>query len=193
MIFSRKEISSDDIIQRIKEAPSNEAVWIKVLVNTYMWHIQQSQKEALEQMYKVMSGLLERKNMSREEFNILTLARIGNIEGAQLLVQENPEAIRLPFIQDTMIKILREHRNTIDKKLEDIKIQWEDFFIKRPHKKKLFSARELGRAVKLKEKEMKADKSKAGKKAIREDALNETADALGIGVEYLKKRVRFGK
>lgn len=167
-----------------KQNPATESEKLKVLVRSY-------KAKGLTHFWDVAREFLSSGYLTKEEWGILCDAEAGNIRAVQLLVKANPEVIVLPFVADVMIEILRKYKNTLtskcrnkDKKIysNDIRLEWEDFL---PARKKLpYSAYALGKLVNVAGKEFNLDK---------DEAFEKLTAALGVGIETLKKKVRFPK
>jgi len=185
--------SFEDFVRYIKKVPSNEALWIKAIVAIYWDRIQGAQRATLKEIDETVNRFIAKGIIPNDMWPVWIMARSGNnIKAAQTLIKESPDAIYLPFIAKAMLKVLRDHRNTTaqDRKLDEFKSQWEEFLIKRPHKKSPFSPKDLGRAIKLALKEIEQSTS-TRKGDLMYEALEKTAKAIGMGIEELKKKARY--
>ncbi len=189
-------LSSEDILQGIKDDPGRDSEKLRVLVWVYQSHLEKAQQEALSHFWNVVEDFVKGGYITHEEWKLLCEAeavgttdetKTQHIKAVQELVKANPLTINLPFIANAMINILREYKNTFTSKTdnenkiygEDLKLKWEGFL---PSRKKIpYSRKDIIEAIRAIQKEENINKEKA---------YNDVAEALNIGVEPLKKIVR---
>lgn len=119
---------------------------------------------AKKAMNPVTKGLNEREKVSLSD----------GIHAVQILVKENPVVIKLPFIQNVMINLLRVQK--YGAKPLDTRDVWNGFLHSRPKKKILHSPVALRRLVK-----------RAGEDGKPVDAYHKVGEVFGVSESFLKK------
>ena len=179
--------------ERTKESTTADSDILRALVYSYEHTLEKKKgpKKAIAEFWETVHKAYEKKLLSEEEYEILINASeageiassayikpvgIKYIRSVQILVKANPVVLKLPFVRDSMINILRRQKYT-SRSSTSLKDAWLNFLHKRPKGKILHSKESLKRLVNL--------AVESGLKPV--DVYYEVGKALGIGEESLKK------
>lgn len=186
------QIPLDKRIQAVKESHTGDDAFLGLLVWNYERDaVQHGKIKALQNFFSSVDSLHREGVLSKKERELIVLAEAAGdvdektliseskyLRAVQELVKANAEVIRLPFIQNAMITMLRAQK--YGSKPLYVRDKWSDFLHKRPKKKTMHSTESLRRLLRA------ARDSKV--KAIDAPAI--IGKGLGISEDSIKKLTR---
>lgn len=86
-----------------------------------------------------VKGLAAEGLLTQAELDIMNRAKSGDLRAVQGLVKANSRIIRLPFVQDSLINVLRQQKYSTEKNGPALKYKWEDFLHARPKGKVMYA------------------------------------------------------
>jgi hypothetical protein len=181
-------------IKQTKEFTTADDDMLRALVYSYENALKEGKgpQEAIADFWKTVQVAFKEGLLSEEEHEILINANkagknaanafikpvgIKYIRSVQILVKANPVVLKLPFVRDTLINVLRRQKYTLEGSvaLKDI---WFDFLHRRPKGKMNHSPEALRRLIE--------QAKRVGVKPV--DAYATIGEAMGVSEDSLKKK-----
>lgn len=170
--------SPEEYAEAIKKQSSADSKILHVLMQAYERH--STSKIALQSFWNTVHSLFENGLLSSDEAECLQQAASGDFGAAQILVQKNPDVLRLPFIQDTIIAFLNNYKYSMTVSLPTEKDRWSGFLVKRPKKKVMFHKENIRNLYAI---------NAASKKKYDTYTTEKTADMLDIKQSTVSKTI----
>lgn len=165
-----------------KAAPSDDYI-LTALVGVYEEALAslklEGPKHAVHFFWEEVKEYANNKRLTDAELKILYKAKEGDLRAIQTLVKANSRMLLLPFVQETMIALLREQKYSTQKNGADLKDKWADFLHKRAKGKILFDNNTFESLVDL-----------GSRYERRSEAIKKVAVSMTISEDYVKDAIK---
>lgn len=136
-----------------KQAAPNDDYILEALIGVYEKSLASLELEGPEHavhfFWQAVKEYASNKQLTDAELKILYKAKEGNLCAIQTLVKANSRMLRLPFVQDAMIALLKEQKYSTEKNGPTIKDRWTGFLCTRPKGKIMYAEDDIAFLVEV--------------------------------------------